>query len=242
MSNEQSKTQKKLQSRRERARKQRNRKQLMNIGLIVVGALILVGALAYPSLKPVSGLVEPFERTHPLAEFNAMGDSEAPVEIVAYSDFLCIHCSHFYAETEGLLIEDYIAGGQVHYEYRVYIPGTSTDSARAAEAAYCAADQGKFWEMHDALFANYDYGAANGYSNKVLTAVADLAGLDIDEFETCMDANTYQKQVQQDIQQAQDQGVNATPTFFVNGQEIRGAQPYAVFQQAIEEALVAVDR
>lgn len=241
MSNDQSKTKQKVQARREKARRDRKIKQLRNIGLIIVGALILVGALAYPSLKPVNGLVEPAAREHPQANFNAMGDPEAPVEIVVYSDFLCIHCRNFYAETEPLLIDNYIATGQVYYVYRVFIPGVSADSARSAEAAYCAADQGKFWDMHDALFANYDYGAANGYSSKVLAAVADLAGLDTGQLESCLDANTYSSQVQQDIQMAQDQGVNATPTFFVNGQEIRGAQPYEAFQQAIEQALAAAE-
>lgn len=241
MSSEQSKTQKKVQARRERARQDRKRKQLVNIGIIVIGALIFVGALAYPSLKPVSGLVEPIARQHPQADFNTLGDPEAPVEMVVYSDFLCVHCSSFYAETEARLIDEYVATGKVHYTYRVFITNTSADAPRAAEAAYCAADQGKFWEMHDALFANYNYGAANGFSMKVLNAIAEIAGVDTGQLESCVDANKYRSLAQEDMQMGRDLGVTATPTFFINGTEVRGAQPYETFQATIEAALAAAE-
>jgi protein-disulfide isomerase len=239
MSTEQSKRQQKFDERRQKARQTNKRKQLMVIGLTVLGALIFLGALIYPSYKPITGLQKPELRDHPQVEMNRMGDPAAPVQIVVYSDFLCSYCSQFYADSEGKLIKDYIDKGLVSYTYRVYITHAIEDSQRAAEGAYCAGEQGKFWDMHDILFANYSYGSMNGFSNSVLKAMAKEIGLDMKQYSSCMDNHTYADQIEQDKSDGKAAGVNATPTFFVNGQEIRGARPYEVFQQVIEQELAA---
>jgi protein-disulfide isomerase len=102
----------------------------------------------------------------------------------------------------------------------------------AAEAAECAHEQGKFWEMHDKLFENQDALSADAYTQWT----AEL-GLDTDQFTACIDSRKYQSEVQKDFTDGVAAGVTGTPTFFINGQKLVGAQPYAVFQAAIDAAL-----
>jgi protein-disulfide isomerase len=237
MDNEQSKRQQKLAERRQKARQAGKRKQWRTIGLTVLGALIFLGVLIYPSYKPISGLLEPEARDHPRAEFNQMGNPDAPVSIVVYSDFLCSHCSQFYTEAEGQLIKDYVDTGLASYTYRVFITHSASDPEREAEAAYCAGDQGKFWDMHDMLFANYGYGSVNGFSRSVLTGIAKKIGVETGQFNTCMDEEKYKDQIQQDDIDGRAAGITGTPAFIINDQIVKGYQSYEQIQQVIEQEL-----
>jgi len=105
----------------------------------------------------------------------------------------------------------------------------------AAEASRCAAEQGKFWEYHDLLFASHQLDAAN------LSAQAGKAGLDADRFQNCVKSEKYKPMIENDLQMGMKAGVSGTPAFFVNGQLISGNQPVAAFAKVIDEELAAYE-
>ena len=120
-----------------------------------------------------------------------------------------------------------------------------TESRDAALAAYCAGDQDKFWDMHAHIFANALGEDVGSFTDKRLQAIAETAGLDIDQFNSCYDSGKYENRVQQDYEDATAAGITGTPgflvTYTVNGETktklIEGAQPFNVFQQELEAAL-----
>ena len=237
---EKSKRQSKQSARRQQARKKQKRQQMINLGLIVLGAILVVGVLVYPSLKPVTDLVMPEGYDHPLADFNAMGDPNAPVVIEEYADFQCSHCANFFNEKEKLIIENYIATGQVYYIFNSYGSYFGVESGRSAEAAYCAGDQGKFWEMHDIIFSNFSAGNSGGYSNRRLEVMAENIGLDLDAYNDCMSSGQYEDLVSQDYIDAQNAGIEGTPSFLINGElRLQGNESFDAFQREIENALSA---
>lgn len=170
----------------------------------------------------------------PMADGNAMGNPDAPVEIVEFSDFQCQYCRQFALQTEPALIEDYITSGQVYFVYRTLGDWLGPDSQRAAEAAYCAGDQEKFWQYHDLLFANQ---GLIGFSHENLLRLGEELGVDVGELDDCLSSNRYASQVTLDLQDGLQAGVRGTPSFLINGEMIAGAQPYAVFQRKIDSVL-----
>lgn len=234
----------KRQQLREKRQRDEKNKRMVSIGAVVIGALAIFGLLIYPNLKPVD--VTPntsFER--PNVDFNAAGDPNAPITITEYSDYQCPYCKRFSDETEQQLVETYAASGQVHFIYRSFGLFVGPESQTAAEASYCAGDQGKFWEFHDILFANQTGENAGAFSTRKLQAFASTLGLDTTTFNSCLDSGKHEQRVTQDGIDGQAAGITATPSFVmtytVNGQVktkiIEGAQPFSVFQTEIEAAL-----
>jgi predicted DsbA family dithiol-disulfide isomerase len=220
---------------RKKRRDQRRRKNLMLMLAVIGGALIITAVLIYPNLRPIGDFILPDPIDRPMVDGRAMGDPNAPVVIEEFSDFLCSHCRDFALQTEPSLIEDYVATGKVYMVYRNFPLGSA--SLPIAESAFCAAEQNKFWEYHDILFANQNPSDPSSYSARRLQAFAEAAGLDVDEFDACTDANRYREEVNQDYQAGLAAGVNSTPTFMINGKIIIGAKPLSVFVQEIETAL-----
>ncbi|HET9590731.1 MAG TPA: thioredoxin domain-containing protein [Anaerolineales bacterium] len=242
----------KRQERREKIRQQEMRRRLLTIGLISIGAALLVFAIVWPQLRPVAEVVAVDPGTHPNANDNTMGDPNAPIRIEEFSDFQCPFCERFHQETEPLLRQYYIDTGQVQFVYRSMgnwvsqnIGGARTESRDAAAAAYCAGDQGKFWDMHAHLFANVLGEDAGSFTDRRIKAIAETAGLDMEQFNSCYDSGKYLDRVQQDFEDGRTAGVNGTPAFLitytVNGETrtklIEGAQPFSTFQQELEAAL-----
>lgn len=170
----------------------------------------------------------------------AMGDLNAPITIVEFSDFQCFYCRRFYNQTLASLKENYIDTGLVYFVHRDY-PLTSIhpDAQKAAEASECAADQDKFWEMHDMIFDGQNELGSGTVEIPVesLKAYAVELGLDTTTFNDCLDSGEYAEEVTEDLKDGLSYGVSATPTFFVNGQMIIGAQSYDTFVQVIEGML-----
>jgi protein-disulfide isomerase len=228
---------------REKRQRDQQRNRIISIGAMVVGAL-LVAWILIASLKPpkVADVVT-FER--PKVDFNATGDPNAPITITEYSDFQCPYCKRFSDETEKQLVETYAAGGQIRFVYRSFGLFIGQESQDSAEAAYCAGDQGKFWDFHDILFANHTGENVNDYTNIKLDAFAKKLGLDMTAFDSCRSSGKYTSRVTQDGIDGQAAGITATPsfvlTYVVNGETktklIEGAQPFSAFQTAIEAAL-----
>jgi protein-disulfide isomerase len=158
------------------------------------------------------------------------GPADAPVTIVEFSDFQCPFCSRA-IDTLKKIEENY--AGKVRLVYRDYpLVQIHPSAARAAEAAACANDQGKFWAMHDLLFAHQDKLEAADLKKHA----ADL-GLDTAAFDQCLDSGRHAEGWQKDTADAERYGVSSTPAFFINGRLVVGAQPYEAFSQVIDDEL-----
>lgn len=197
---------------------------------------IQTGSNSTPVPTP-GNIAAPPSQPHPEANANTMGDPKAPVKIVEYADYQCPFCLRYWQETEPLIIKTYIATGKVFYEYRSVGAFIGPESASAAEAAYCAGDQGKFWEYHDILFSNWTGENAGDFTADKLNQYAAAAGLDTNKFNDCLRKGLHKGQVQQDVASAKADGIQATPSFIINGKLIEGAQTFDVMQQEIESAL-----
>ncbi len=172
-------------------------------------------------------------RTEVSADDDAFkGSADAPVTIIEFSDFQCSFCARFFSQTLPQLQTNYIDTGKVKFVFRDFPLGFHAEAQKAAEAAECAGDQGKFWEMHDKLFENY---ASLNVANMKQWA-SDL-GLDTATFNDCLDSGKYESEVKSDMQDGQNAGISGTPSFFINGIKVVGAQPYSTFQQIIEAEL-----
>lgn len=176
----------------------------------------------------------------PLGDAPVLGDPDAPVTIVEYSDFQCPFCLRHFSETLPQL-QAYIEAGQVRYVFKDFpIHNIHPQAQKAHEAARCARELGgdeAFWTMHDLLFANQPEWANNPDHIAVFKSLAAEAGLPQAEFDTCLDSGRYAAAVNEDLAEGQRLGVSGTPSFFINGQRLVGAQPFPLFEQAIEALL-----
>lgn len=158
------------------------------------------------------------------------GNSDAPVTIVEFADYQCPYCRN---------VEDAVMKAMEKYKGRVRLGFRDfplrqihADAERAAEASRCAAEQGKFWEYHDLLFANQVRLELNG-----LREYAQKTGLDVERFGACLTSGKFAGPVESDLQAGLTSGVSSTPTFFVNGIAVVGAQPASAFENIIESEL-----
>lgn len=235
----------KRQARRDQIRRKEKRSRLMGIGLISIGALLIAFLIIYPNFKPVGSVTTPESFVRPNADFNAAGNPDAPIRIDEYSDFQCPYCANFYKNTEKELMNTYVSDGTVYFVYNTFGDFIGSESGAAAEAAYCAGDQGKFWEMHDVLFSNQNGENQGGFSDRRLKAFAETIDLNMSKFNDCFAANKYKDRIEQDMKNGIADGIKATPSFVVsytvNGEAkkkvIEGAQSYSSFKQEIEAAL-----
>jgi protein-disulfide isomerase len=134
------------------------------------------------------------------------------------------------------LIEKYVDNGTLRFEWRDFAY-LGQESKTAAQAARAAQEQGKFWEYHDLLYQNQ--GSINGgtYSDDKLVGLARQLGLDIESFESGLASGRFEEVVQEDLREAQELGIQGTPSFTINAQRLVGPQPLEAFEQVIEEEL-----
>ncbi|MFH1364782.1 MAG: thioredoxin domain-containing protein, partial [Candidatus Aenigmatarchaeota archaeon] len=144
----------------------------------------------------------------------------------------CPFCSRFYSDAYQKIITEYVDTGKAKIVYRDFPLSFHPQAQPAAEAAECAGEQGMFWEYHDKIFENQ--GALSTESYKQWAA--DL-GLNTEQFNSCFDSGTYRSEVQKDFADGQAAGVSGTPTFFINGQKLVGAQPFEAFKGVIDQLL-----
>ena len=130
----------------------------------------------------------------------------------------------------------YIEDGTLRLEWRDF-PYLGEESRKAAVAARAAQEQGRFWEYHDLLYQNQGSKNAGGFSDESLIGFAREAGLDEEQFESSFKASKYEDVVEHTFRKAQDAGIQGTPTFWINGRILVGAQPLGAFEQLIEEEL-----
>lgn len=171
-------------------------------------------------------------------EGQILGDPDAPVKIVEYGDFQCPACGQFAVNIKPQLVQDYIATGQVSFEYRNFA-FLGEESMRAARASLCAMEQDKYWAYHDTLYHNQAGENKGAFAERRLVQMAEELDMDVDAFEECLDSDKYRDEVTAMTQQGQEEGVNATPTFFINGAKVEGVSNYESLREDIEAALQA---
>ena len=234
----------KRQEFREMRKKRQRRSRIITVTVIVFAALLLVLIIAGPSIQralaPVGEIVSITPVPRPQADDNTAGDPNAPVVIEEFSDFQCPYCKYFSEQTEPLVMENYVQTGKVYFIYRSMGEWIGSESVDAAEAAYCAGEQNKFWEYHDMLFANWQGENVGSFTPKRLQAFGENLGLDMDAFDACLKAGEQKDRVFQDRVAGENYNVTGTPAFIINGQLAKvNPQSYESFQQAIDEALAA---
>ena len=178
-----------------------------------------------------------------LGENSVKGSDQATVALLEFTDYQCPFCSRHFLQTHPLIERNYVDTGKIRYvSLDLPIPSLHPLAFKAAEASHCAKDQGRFWEMHDRLFKNQK-------ALEPWISHAEALGLDVAQFEDCLSTGKHREAIRRDMSEASKAGASGTPSFVVgvvDSQDpkkvvglkfIRGAQPYATFQQALDEAL-----
>jgi len=227
---------------------------------ILIAAALIAGAVIYSNSKktPETNIAPPTKQeaiqisSEPQIDDDVvLGDPNAPITMIIFGDYQCPFCAKFFKETEGQIVKNYVETGKVKMVFKD-LAFLGPESISAAEAAECAKEQNKYWQYHDALYeveyaefqkvmkGELSSSEGNGNLNRGLFGkiAADL-GMNVNEFLSCFDSRKYKDEVDKDIKEAKAaMGQQAsTPTSFINGEMIRGAQPYEVFSQTIDKAL-----
>ena len=217
----------------------------MNKKAVIIGVVaiaIIAGVAASVSSSPSETVNLDMSRTHGTISTAMgspiLGDPSAPITIVEFGDYQCHQCYNWFHNTKPAITRDYIETGKANLVF-VDMAFLGRDSPKAAQASYCAEDQGMYWEYHDILYFSQESKIDGGWANtERLKAFAFSLGLDMELFESCLDSGKYSKRVQYNTQQARDHGVRGTPGFFIVGpdgqQQIGGAQPFSVFKQVLD--------
>lgn len=226
------------QRKREIRKKGLSRRNLLVIILATLAVGALIGAsLWFPRSKTVSSTDQ---GSYPSAITDSgeptLGSADAPVTIIEFSDFQCPFCSRFTMITFKQIEEEYVGTGLVKVVFRQFA-FLGQESQWAAEAAECANEQGRFWEYHDKLFSSQAGENRGAFSKSNLKRFAAELGLGTQAFNQCLDSGRYADEVKEDTAEGKRRGVQGTPTFFVNGQKLVGAQPFSEFQRIIAEEL-----
>jgi len=220
----------------------------VNKGLVTGGiiAVVIVGIVgAYFASTSTENSNQDVTRTHG-AVSTAMGSSilgnpSALITIVEFGDYQCHQCYNWFHNTKPAIFENYVDTGKANFVF-VDLAFLGKDSPKAAQASYCAEDQGKYWQYHDILYNSQESEIDNGWAGpERLKAFAFSLGLDMELFQSCLDTGKYSKRVQYNIDEAKKHGVKGTPGFFIVGpndqQQIGGAQPYSVFKQVMDSMI-----
>ena len=220
-------------------------------GSIIIAAILIVGAIfisqrpsfsqyksaqsdaakekvSQPEEITVKGVNIDFEG------FPTMGNPEAKVVMVEYSDFACPFCSRFWQETLSLIKKDYVDTGKILFVYKDFIV---VGGDMGAQAAHCAQEQGKFWEYHDKLFSRTAEDRSRWADSEVHRGYARELGLNEELLIKCFEERRYQEKVTLSTQEATRNGGQGTPFFLINGEPVFGAQPYSNFQKVLDAAL-----
>lgn len=226
-------------ARRVAEEKARKRRQFMFVGGVVVVVIAVVIALILVN-RPTNDAVPTILAAQPLpsnlkTDGRGIGNPNAPVKVVEWGDYQCSACDYFYRNGQNQLLNQYVASGQVYFSFRDF-PFFGPQSENAAAAAWCANDQGKYWEFHDTMYGNQPPENTNQITNTFLKTVASSIGLNMEQFNQCYDSGKYKSKVSEDNAAAKQLKISGTPTFFVNGTAVSSTN-YSDLQSAIEKAL-----
>ncbi len=222
--------------RRVKAVKQNNLLYLY-IAVGVVAAVAVVGLVIFlnRNSNEVKSPTAPVGRT---AEgFYYKGNPDAAVKVIAFEDFQCPGCAYFSRNLAPILERDYINTGRVQFIFHeLPLTNIHPNAVAAAEAARCAGDQGKFWEMHDQLFNNQSLWAQLSSPLNTFSGYAGIIGINRTTFEACMQAGTHREAILTAAKDAATLGVQATPSFSVNGQLVDSSRLFTAIDAALRAA------
>jgi protein-disulfide isomerase len=244
----------KRQEIRETRQRERMRNRILVIGLVALGALLIGFAFILPMINTVRSTASKTPGAIAITPITPMvinatvdgqhlGDPNAPVKIDVWEDFQCRSCRNYSQTVEPLVITNYVETGKVYYTFHFYpiIDGGNTagESHHSAYAAMCASEQGRFWDYHAILFANWNGENQGSFADERLVAFAENIGLDLTAFNSCFQSDRYANFINQDLFTGQTAGVSGTPSVFVNGQIVTpGFVPsYDQLAAAIDSAL-----
>jgi len=199
---------------------------LAGVSIVVLIVLGAIGRGGADSIAPRTSL----------SDGRTLGSPDAPVTLQVWEDFQCPFCKDANGAALAQVEQTYVASGQVRIEYHNFA-FLGDESLLAAEAAEAANDQGMFWPYHDELFAAQAGENRGAFSTAKLKQIAADLGLDTAAFNAALDGHVHRAAILQERADGQALGVASTPSFFVNGQLIKGAQPFSAFQSAIDAAL-----
>ncbi len=200
-------------------------------GVIGVGVIALFALLFLSMQEPELPTLDKYCAANP-DRCMVRGNPAAPVTIVEISDYGCGHCRNFHVDTLPLLLAQYVETNQVRWITLPY--ALSSTTLPATNAAMCANEQDAYYEYAELLFRQQ--GSPIAFTLEGYTQAAQQLNLNMDSFNRCVSEGRYVNLIQENRNAARAVGVNATPTFFINGRMLEGNQPYAVFQQRISSA------
>lgn len=196
-------------------------------------------ATSQPSYTPTPPATAQSNSSIATGHLPFLGQGDAKVTIVEYGDFQCPYCKSFQSNTLAKIKSDYIDSGKVRFAFRHLPLDFHANAQKAAEAAECANEQGKFWEYHNKLYEKQNEWVGQGSSEAVSSFISYAAEISLEQtsFRTCVESSKNAGAVDGDKSVAQGLGFNATPTFVINSQKIVGALPFETFKQVIEQEL-----
>lgn len=173
-----------------------------------------------------------------------IGNPSAPVHVMEWADFECPACMQFATITEPDVRQRLVETGQVRFTYYFFPLEQHRNSAAASYAAACANDQGKFWEMHDAIYRGFSDWEASGNRNpkRVFRGYAESIGMDVAQWESCYDSDKHRNLIISHKAEGLRRGVQSTPTFVIGGRMVPGAVSYDRFKQLVDSATAAAPR
>ena len=204
------------------------------LGALAVGGLALLFLASRD--EPVAGAVDgpvPVASSDGFTGYT-LGADTAPVEITEYSDFECPFCARFANLQMPAVRRQLIETGRVRWRFRDFPLPSHQYSRYASHAAHCAAEQGRFWEMHDALFRDHSWSHRGRNPEGLVNDMARRVGLDFARYEECMAANRYAGRIEAARREGDARGVNGTPTFFVNGRRYGGLATSDAFKALVD--------
>jgi len=232
---------------REKRRKQARRNQLIIIGSILLVVAAVAGVIIWTQWKqanaPIGDIIMPAGMNRPAVKGNSVGNPDAPVKLTEVADFQCPACRSFSENIEQTLLDNYVATGKVYFTYETFSfldeQSSGRESKAAAESAYCAMDQNRYWDYHDILYANQTGENIGDFTDRRLTAFASALGLDMDAFSACFDSGKYTQRVLDERDAAPGKGINSTPSFLIDGQLIKIEASWQELFDALDTAYAA---
>ncbi len=207
---------------------------LIPLALVIAGGLVVLAIWSQGSVN--NGNNFPPADEVGVGNLPPLGDENAPVTLIEFSDYQCSFCAKFLIETENRLRLEFVEKGLMKIYWRDFA-FLGPESQDAAQAARCANEQGKFWHYHDLLFLSRQGENQGGFSKENLKKLAGELELNQEQFNACLDSDRYLDDVLADNDAGRELGIQATPTIFINGERVVGAQPYELFKDVINKYL-----
>ncbi len=238
--NQSSRTRQRAQERRQQRQRQMQIRIMIIVGLAALLGAVLLILISRPQASTAaafdySGLDQTVD-TSLGAPGYAIGQADAPVTLVEYSDFSCPHCRDLAPAIERL-IDEYVRDGRLRIVYKPVSFVSPPNSTYAAQAAHCAAQQGKFWEMQSQIWSIFDSNGPGAYTKSILMSRAVQLGMDRDAFSTCFDSPDTFTAVSDVLTETQGRGINGTPALFVNDSQV----PFTGAENAYDSLRTAID-